>query len=141
MRPSVHPRDLAALIFRVNVICVGRVWKHPETVAVVHILPTMVGDSARILRIAHPRTVVLQPAVNAIRIFVVNTNVVKLRDRKIFPFPPFASAVVGIPHPSVVSGKHRPWIRRIDPNVMHVAVHPRRETAAYYRETFTAVLT
>ena len=139
MGPAVDSRDFAALIFRVNVIGIRRVWEHPESVATIHIFPTMVGDSARILRIAYPRTVVLKAAVDPIRIFVVNAHVIKLRHGKIFPFPPFASAVVGIPHPAVISGEHGLRIRRVDPNIVVVTVTS-LETANH-SETLSAIFT
>ena len=136
---AIHAPDLAALILRVNVIGVGRVRKHPEPVAVVHIFPLMICDSAGILRIAHPRAVVLKAAVNAIRIFAIQTDVIKLRDGKVFAFPPFASAIVGIPHAAIVSGKDRFRIGWVDPDIVRVPVASLK--AADDRETLAAVFT
>src|SRR5207249_5219357 len=46
---AINSRDLAALIFGVNVIRISGVRKHPETIAVIHIFPLVIGDTARIL--------------------------------------------------------------------------------------------
>ena len=137
MRVTIDPPDLAPLKFRVNVIGIGRIGEHPESVAVVHIFPAMIGDSAGILRIADPRTVVLKSAVNAIRIFVVETHVIELRDRQVFAFPPLAPAVVGIPHPAVIAGKDGLRIDRIDPDIVVVAVTPLKSTD--HRETLATI--
>src|SRR4030095_7626929 len=53
VRAPIYSRDLAALIFGVNVIRIGGVWKHPETVAVVHVFPLVVCDAASGPRVAH----------------------------------------------------------------------------------------
>src|SRR6266513_1283566 len=68
VRATIYSPNLAALILGVNEICVSRVWEHPEPVAAVHILPAMIRDSAGILRIANPGAVILQSAINPIRI-------------------------------------------------------------------------
>src|SRR5205807_2597258 len=70
-RDPVDSPNKAALRFGVNVVCIGRIGKYPETVSAEKIFPAAVGDSARILRIAHPRAIVLEPAENMIRISVV----------------------------------------------------------------------
>ena len=56
---AIDAANLAALVFRVDVVRVSRVLEHPESIAVVHIFPTMIGDAARVLRIAYPGAVVL----------------------------------------------------------------------------------
>src|SRR5207244_7445855 len=104
VRIAIHAPDLAALILRVNVTGVGWIGEHPEAVTVVHIFPAMVRDPAGILRITDPRTVVLEPAVNSIRVFIIQTHMVKLRDLQVFAFPPFAPAVVGMPSARSVYG-------------------------------------
>ena len=137
MRVAIHPADVAALVLGVEVIGIGRIGKHPETVAAVHVFPLRVGDSAGILRFAHPRTVVLQSAVDAIRIGVVHADVIELRDRQVIALPPFAAAVVGIPHAAVVAGEDGLRIGRIDPDVVHVAM--RALKSADHRETLARV--
>ena len=136
---AIHAPDLAALILRVNVTGVGWIGEHPEAVTVVHIFPAMVRDPAGILRITDPRTVILEPAVNSIRVFIIQTHMIKLRDRKVFAFPPFAPAVVGIPHAAIVSGEDGLRIYWIDPDIVVIAVAPLK--AADDRETFAAVFT
>jgi len=138
MRVAIHPPDLAALILGIDVIGIGRIRKHPEAVPVVHIFPLRVGDAARVLRLAHKRAVILQTAVNAVRIFVIHANVIKLGDWQVFSFPPFRTTVVGIPHPSIVAGEHDLGVGWIDPYVVHVAVHP--PESADHRETFARIL-
>src|SRR5437879_10990600 len=136
---AIHAHDPAALLLRVKVTGVGWIGEHPEPVTVVHILPAMVRDPAGILRITDPRTVILEPAVNSIRVFIIQTHMIKLRDRKIFAFPPFAPAVVGIPHAAIVSGKDRLRIYWIDPDIVVIAVASLKHTDD--RETFAAVFT
>ena len=46
MRVAIDPANLAALIFGIDVIRVSRVLEHPESIAVVHVFPTMIGDAA-----------------------------------------------------------------------------------------------
>ena len=64
---------------------------------------------------------------------------IELRDRKVVAFPPFASAVVGIPHPAVVPGKDSLRIGWIDPDAMHVSMHAPEPTDR--GEAFPGVLT
>ena len=59
MRVAIYPTDLAALIFGIDVIGIGRILKHPKAIATVHIFPLRIGDTTRVLRVAHPGTIVL----------------------------------------------------------------------------------
>ena len=106
MRVAIDSANLAALVFRVDVIRISRVLEHPESIAVEHIFPTMIGDAARVLRITYPRAIVLQSAIHLVRILLVDAHVIELRHRQIFSFPPFAAAVVRVPHPAIVSGEY-----------------------------------
>src|SRR5260370_3879152 len=101
-REMIHAADLAALRFSVNVVRVGGIRKYPETLPPKKILPAAVGNPARILRVAHPRAVVLQSAEDVIWIRVVPTYGIELRDRKCFPLPPGIPATAGIPNPSLI---------------------------------------
>ena len=58
----------AALVFRVEVVGVGRIGEHPEAVAAVHVFPAAVGDAAGVGGIADPAAVVLQAAVDVVRV-------------------------------------------------------------------------
>ena len=49
MRVAIYPADLAALIFGIDVIGIGRIREHPEAIAVVHVFPRAIGDPAGIL--------------------------------------------------------------------------------------------
>src|SRR4029077_8893427 len=138
VRVAIYPSNLTALVFGINVIRVSRVGKHPKPIATVHVFPLRVGDTARVLRIAHPGTIVLQTAVNAVRVVFVDADVIKLRHRQVFAFPPFAPAVVGVPHSAVVSDEYDLGVGGIDPHVVRVSVSSLK--TAYYRKTFSAVL-
>src|SRR6478672_9982906 len=59
-----------------------------------------------------------------IGIGVIDANMVELGDGQVLAFPPFASAVVGIPHPTVIAGKDRLRIGWINPDAMDIAMHP-----------------
>ena len=122
MRFTIDSADLASLIFRVDVIRVSRVLEHPESIAVEHVFPTMIGDAARVLRITYPRAVVLQSAIHLVRILLVHAHVIELRHRQVFAFPPFTAAVVPVPHPAVVSHEHYLRVRGIYPHVVRVSV-------------------
>src|SRR6202022_5111725 len=81
-RPAVDPPDVAALRFRIPRLGVGRIDERPETIAPVQVFPPRVRDAARVRRVADPRAVVLQPAVDLVRILCVETHMVELRDRQ-----------------------------------------------------------
>ena len=135
---SIYPADLAALVFGINIIRIRGIREHPETIAAVHVFPLRVSNAARILGLAYPRTVVLQTAVNAVGIVIVHADVIKLRHRQIISFPPFAAAVVGVPHSAVVAHEYHLRVGRIDPHVMRIAVRPLK--TAHHREAFSSIL-
>jgi hypothetical protein len=74
------------------------------------------------LRVAHPHAVVLQAAENVIRLGVVRTYVIELRNRKIIAFPPGVAAVLGIPNASVIAGDHMISILGIHPHTVEITV-------------------
>ena len=63
---------------------------------------------------------------------------VKLRYRQVFGLPPFAAPVVRVPHPAIVSGEYNLWVRRVDPNIVRVAV--RALKTAHDRKALAGVL-
>ena len=134
----VDAADEASLVLGIHVIGIGRVLEHPEPVAAEHVLPARARDAARVGRIAHPARVVLQPAVDAIRVAVVDAHVIELRDRQIVALPPSVAAVVRDPQPAVVAREHVLGVVGIDPQVVQVAVHA--VEAADDREALAAVL-
>src|SRR5206468_2029526 len=100
---SIYASDFPALILGIDVIRISRILEHPEPIAIVHVFPLRVGDAAGILRVAYPRAVILQSAIDVVRIVIVQAYMVKLGYRQVFAFPPFAAAVVRVPNPAVVS--------------------------------------
>ncbi len=136
MSLAVNSRDLAALILSVDVIGIGRIGKHPEAVATIHVFPTAIGDAPRILGVANPGAVVLQPTVDVIRHIHVYTDVIKLRDRQVLSFPPAITAVIRVPDTTIVAGDQVIGIVWIDPDVVEVAVRAARNVA----ETLAAIV-
>ena len=78
MRVAIYPADLATLIFGIDVIWVSRIGKHPKAVAVVHVFPAGIGNAAGILRVADKATVVLQTAIHAVGIVIVEADMIEL---------------------------------------------------------------
>src|SRR5512132_2752757 len=106
MRVTIDSANLAALVFGIDVVRVSRVLEHPESIAVEHIFPTIIGDAAWVLRITYPRAVVLQSAIHLVGILFVVAHMVELRYWQIFAFPPFAAAVVRVPHPTIITDEY-----------------------------------
>src|SRR5204863_9621502 len=96
----------------------------------------MVGDSPRILAIAHPAAVVLQSAVDVIRPVHVETDVIELRDRQVVFLPPPMGTVVADPQSAVVSLYQMIGVQWIDPDVVEVAV----SAAAHIAQAVPAVV-
>src|SRR5207253_11317501 len=135
----IYPADITTLIFSINVIGITRIRKDKKAISIVQVFPAAIGDAAGILGVPDPTTVVLQPAIDMIRILVVHADMVELRDGKVVAFPPFAPAIVGIPHPAVIPGKDSLRIGWIDPDAMNVPVHPAKP--ANRGKAFPRVLT
>src|SRR6516164_3852540 len=53
MGVPIYAADFAALVLGIDIVWVGRVGKHPESIAAVHIFPAMIGNATWILRIAY----------------------------------------------------------------------------------------
>src|SRR5580765_3480143 len=51
---AIDAPDVTTLRLGVDIIRIGRIGKDPETIAAVDVLPTVVGDSAGVRRIADP---------------------------------------------------------------------------------------
>src|SRR5439155_27090357 len=62
---------------------------------------------------------------------------VKLGHRQVFAFPPFAAAVVRVPHSAIVAYEHDLCVGWIDPHIVRVAVSSHK--TANHRKTFPAV--
>src|ERR1051325_9764629 len=67
---SVDARNRAALRFGVNVIRIGRIGKRVESIASKNAFPLRNADAAEILRAPDPVRIVLQSAINLIRISI-----------------------------------------------------------------------
>src|SRR5262249_58252418 len=114
--------DVAALRLRVHVLGIGGMAHDPEAVAAIQILPTLLADAPRVRGVAHPGAVVLQPAVDLIRILAIDADVVELRDRQVGPFPPPISAVPGQPPPAIAPAHRMLGPSRIDPETLPLPI-------------------
>ena len=126
---AIDAAEFPALRFRIDVVRVGGIFPRPEAVAAVHVLPTRVGDAARVGRIADPGAVVLQAAVDVIGLGVVDADVIELRDRQVHHVLPAMCR-----HRDCARGRHRRRRRRfgmrgIDPDVVEIAVRAARYRA------------
>src|SRR5690349_1655933 len=122
MGPAIHAPNLASLSFGVDVVTIGWVFPHPEAVAAVHVFPTRIAHAAGIRRVADPRTVVLQSAVNVIGNIVIDAYVIELRDRQVYLVLPARAAIEAAPQTSVVRSEDDVGVIRIDPDIVEVAV-------------------
>src|SRR5436190_13067799 len=136
---TIYPTDITALVFGIDVIGIAGIRETEEAITSEHVFPSGIGNPTGILRVPDPAAVILQSPIDPIRILVVDANMIELRDRKIIAFPPFAPAVVGIPHPAIIAGKNSLRIGWIDPDTMNVAVYSAKP--ANRGEAFPRVLT
>src|SRR5438067_445939 len=125
-RLAVDPRDVPALIFGVSEVGVRRIGEGPEAVAAEQILPAAVGDAAGIFLIADPRAVVLQAAVDLVRVLVVGADVIELANRKVVCLPPPVGAVIAVPQAAIVAADNGLGVVGVDPDVVPVAVRSAR---------------
>src|SRR5438067_2175123 len=86
------------------------------------LITVMVVWAAAVGGVAHPGTVVLQPAVDVVGVRSVESHVIELRDRKVLLLPPPVPAVEGLPEPAVVAADDVLRILRVDPEIVPVAV-------------------
>src|SRR5262249_61660910 len=77
------------------------------------------------------------PAVNAKRIVVIDADMIELRHWEVLALPPFAAAVIRVPHSAVVSHKHHLRVGWVDPHVVGIAVRSLKTT--YDCKTFASV--
>ena len=90
---AVRTDDAAALRFEVDVVLrCNRIGEHPEAVAASERFPLRIGDAAGITRRRDPAGVVLQTAIDLIRILVVHGDVIELRDRQVLVLVPERAA-------------------------------------------------
>src|SRR5437773_9969953 len=63
---------------------------------------------------------------------------IELRDRQVLALPPFAAAVVRIPHAAIVTADDGLRIHRVDPKIVYIAV--RSLKPPYHRKTPACIL-
>src|SRR5207248_2555129 len=95
--PAIYAANLTALCFCINVIWIGGILPHPESVAAIHVFPPRIGHTARIRGVAYPRAVVLQSTVNVIRNIAVDAHVIELRNRQVHLVLPASSTIEAAP--------------------------------------------
>src|ERR1700738_194844 len=134
---AVHAANESALRFGIHIIWIGRICERPETVPAKKIFPAAVGNSSRVLRVASPDAVVLQPPVNMVGIRLVHAYVIKLGNWQVVALPPGVPAIVGIPDPAIGAGDQMIGVIGIDPDIVEVAVG----TLGNGAETFAAIFT
>ena len=81
------------------------------------------GMPSTAARRAHPAAVVLQAAVNVIRISHVGAHVVELGDRNIVEKAPVVGLIERLVNAAIVAAQHLAGIIGIDPKRVKVAVH------------------
>ena len=121
-RMSVHAANRAALRFGVDVVGVGWILERPKSIAAINVLPLRVGNAARVGGIAYPCAVVLQTAVDVIRILIIDAHMVELRDWQIQLMLPARASIFAAPQAAIVAGVDDVRIRWINPNVVKIAV-------------------
>ena len=119
---AVDAANLATLRFGVDVGRIRRVFEHPEAIAAIHVFPSGIGHTARIRRVSYPGAVVLETAVDVIRIGVVHAYVIELRDRQIELMLPACAAVFTSPKACVIGCIHDIGIGGIDPHIVKVTM-------------------
>src|SRR5580658_2953642 len=126
MRYAIDPADRPALRFGVNIIRVRRIFPSPKAVPAEHVFPTRIADAAGIRRIAHPTAVVLQTAIDVIRLGIVYADVIELRNGQIHRVRPACAAVLTAPEAAIVAGEDGIGIAGVDPDIVKIAVRAAR---------------
>ena len=135
-RFAVDAHQRAALAFGIGEdFRRGRIGPDEEAVAAVEIFPTAVGDAARIGAVAGPGAVVLQAAIDLIRVLVVDADVIEFRNRQGLVLGPAIGPVGADPQATVITDHHVLGVGRVDPHGVVVAVRALGDG----RETLAAV--
>ena len=100
----------------------GRIGQHPEPIAAIKIFPAVIGDAARIFAVTHPAAVVLQAAIDLIRVLVVDGDVVELADRQVARMPPFAAAIIADPHAAIVGTDQMLGVLGVHPHIVPIGM-------------------
>ena len=83
MSIPVHSADFAALSFRVEICRIRRVLSTSRSRRRRTCFPIGIADATGVRRVADPGTVVLQTAIDPIRVRVINAYVIELRNRQV----------------------------------------------------------
>ena len=76
-------RNSSALVFHIGIVGIGRIGECPKAVSHADHAPRAVRDSIDTARWSHPCAIILQAAVDVVRIGHVIAHVIELRDRQI----------------------------------------------------------
>ena len=109
VREAIDAADFATLRFGVDVCRVGRIFPRPEAIAAEHILPARIRNATGIRGIAHPGAVILQAAVDVVRLGLVHADVIELRHRQIHQVLPARAAILTAPQAAIVAGEDQCW--------------------------------
>ncbi len=123
-RAQVQPVQVSSLPLEVDDVGVVRIAHRGEAVAAAQVLPVAVLDAAGRFARPAPGAVVLQAAVDPVRLRVVHADAVELRERQPVTQPPLGAAVVGDVDAAVGAGHHVRGVARVDPQGVVVGVDP-----------------
>ena len=107
VRITIHSSDFAALRFGINVSRGRKDLRTSRSHRRHTYFPSASWRRRRDRRIADPRTVVLQAAIDVVRIGVVHAHVIELRDRAGSSCASSGAAVLAAPEAAVVAGDRR----------------------------------
>src|SRR5262249_41709601 len=138
-RVQVAPAHDAVLTLEVHEVGVSRIDPADKAVAAADDDPVLVdrADAAERLARAAPTAVVLQTAIDAVRLPVVHGAMIELTNRQMVEVVPVLHAVVGGVEAAVAADDHVPAVLRIDPQAMLIGVD---RVAAVVGKCLAAVL-
>src|SRR5215510_633883 len=93
-----------------------------KSVAESDVAPVLVLDPARTSRRAHPRTVVLQPAVDVVGLLHIEAHVIKLPNRNVAAELKRVGLVIRLVHAAVRADVKLKGVLRVHPDGVIVAV-------------------
>ncbi len=124
-RLSIEPSYGSVLGLRVHDRRIGRVDADVEAVAAPRVLPICVADPLTIERVrgTAPTPVVLESATDPIRILVIESDLVELRDRKVVVEPPAFGTVERNRNAAVATQEHVVRVAGVDPQRVVVEMY------------------
>src|SRR5262249_9470367 len=129
---QVAAEHRAVLALVVDQVRVFRIDAADEAVAAADTHPVFIdrADAAHPPARPAPAAVVLQTAVDPVRLLVADRNVIKLAQRRLVEVVPVSGAVVGDVQPAIAADEHVPAIARVDPQGVAVGVDALTSVAA-----------